>query len=284
MRWFAEHRRDFAWRRTRDPYRILVSELMLQQTQTSRVEPLYRAFLRRFPSVEELAGASAGEVIRAWRGLGYNRRAVALHRTAQAIVRDHDGAVPADPATLRSLPGIGPYTALAVACFAFDAQVAVVDTNVRRVLARAAHGQEPAGVAAAQVASTAAVWVPRGHAYEWNQALMDIGATVCRSRRPACATCPLRVPCAYRRAGSAGSPDGRHAARSERFEGSRRQVRGAVVEELRRRPGATTFAALSRAVPSRQLAAILVDLESEGLVVLSRRARGGAPRSTVRLP
>src|SRR5688572_5009913 len=142
LAWFDGQGRHLPWRETRDPYRTLVAEVMLQQTQTGRVAPSYEVFLQRFPTLERLAYAPAMDVIQAWRGLGYNRRAVGLQRTAQAIAREHGGIFPREPAELRRLPGLGDYTASAIACFAFDAQVPVVDTNVRRVLARAALGKD----------------------------------------------------------------------------------------------------------------------------------------------
>jgi A/G-specific adenine glycosylase len=132
LAWFAEHARDLPWRRTRDPYRIMVSEIMLQQTQVDRVRPKYYAFLEAFPNLESLASAPTAEVIRAWAGLGYNRRAVNMQRTAQAVIREHGGQFPRDLAALLKLPGIGPYTAGAIACFAFEQDVAFIDTNIRR--------------------------------------------------------------------------------------------------------------------------------------------------------
>jgi A/G-specific adenine glycosylase len=210
MAWYGENGRDLPWRHTRDPYAILVSEVMLQQTQVTRVLPRWRAWLERWPTVESLAAAPPGEVIAAWSGLGYNRRALLLHRCAVAV-RDR-GGFPRDPRELEDLPGIGPYTAAAIACFAFGAQVAAPDTNARRVCQRAfgAPDVEP----------------PPGRAYTWNQALFDLGREICIARRPRCQVCPLAAGCPSR--GQVHPP----LRRQSRFEGSFRQRRGALLREL----------------------------------------------------
>ena len=193
LSWFDATGRRLPWRETADGYAILVSEVMLQQTQVDRVIPVYHAFLRQFPTFESLAEAPAGEVIRAWAGMGYNRRALNLQRAAQAVVERHGGALPTDPKALRSLPGVGEYTANALACFAQGRQVAVVDTNVRRTLGRIFHW--PSSPLDREVAATAERVLPEGKAWAWNQALMDLGATVCTSRRPMCLLCPVRSAC-----------------------------------------------------------------------------------------
>lgn len=281
LAWYQREKRSFPWRSTRDPYRILVSEVMLQQTQTSRVVPAYRAFLRRFPTLRRLALAPAGDVLKAWGSLGYNRRALGLHGAARAIVDQRRGRVPDDPAVLLSLPGIGPYIASAVACFAYDVHVPVVDTNVRRVLARASLGVDASQADAIDVEAAAAAWLPDGRAYEWNQALMDIGATLCRGAEPRCSACPLRTVCVYTRRPRT-STQTRRATREQRFEGSRRQRRGAVVRVLREANGPVTLAALSRMVPD--VDEVLDALANDGLVVLSSAARSGSPSGRVRLP
>ncbi|HEU4323888.1 MAG TPA: A/G-specific adenine glycosylase [Roseiflexaceae bacterium] len=247
--WFASHGRDLPWRRTRDPYRVLVSEVMLQQTQVDRVIPKYLAFLELFPSAEALAQAPTAEVIRAWAGLGYNRRAVNLQRTAQAVVEQFGGRFPQDVAELRQLPGIGPYTAGAVACFAFEQDVAFMDTNIRRVVQRVFVGPEPAPEARLQALAASAV--PAGHGWEWNQAIMELGALVCTASAPACWRCPLREHCrdyAARRqtdeqslllppAMPAPRPQKRVAERREApFVGSNRYYRGRIVDALRQLP------------------------------------------------
>ena len=238
LSWFDATGRRLPWRETVDGYAILVSEVMLQQTQVDRVIPVYHAFLRRFPTFESLADAPAGEVIRAWAGMGYNRRALNLQRAAQAVVDRHGGSLPTDAKALRSLPGVGEYTANALACFAQGRQVAVVDTNVRRVLGRVFHW--PSTPTDREVAATAERVLPEGKAWSWNQALMDLGATVCTSRRPTCLLCPVRSAC--RAAGAfeaevlpASVAEGRagYRPKTERFEGSSRYFRGRVVAHLR---------------------------------------------------
>jgi A/G-specific adenine glycosylase len=209
LAWYSDNGRDLPWRRTRDPYAILVSEVMLQQTQVSRVLPRYEAWLERWPTVEALATADLSDVIRAWDGLGYNRRAVSLHRCATAVTER--GGFPREPAELERLPGIGPYTAAALACFAFGAQVAAPDTNARRVLGRLGRaGARP----------------PAAHAYEWNQALFDLGSTICIARRPRCEICPVAEGCPSR--GMTFAPLRRQSA----FQGSFRQRRSGLLKRL----------------------------------------------------
>jgi len=181
LAWYRPRRRAYPWRRARpDPYRVLVSEFMLQQTQATRVAPAFRAFVARFPSVAALANASRRDVLAAWSGLGYNRRAVRLHEAARAIVAEHGGEVPRDPGALVALPGVGPYTASAVAAIAFRAPVPAVDTNVRRVVARAALGLEGFEAPASDVAGAASRWMRGSDPAEWNQAVMDLGRELCR--------------------------------------------------------------------------------------------------------
>jgi A/G-specific adenine glycosylase len=199
LSWYARVGRDLPWRRTRDPYAILVSEIMLQQTQVDRVIPKYHQFLTAFPTLEALAAAPLAEVIRVWAGLGYNRRAVRLHAIARQAVEQLGGTLPASPEALRELEGLGVYTSNAVACFSGEAQVGVVDTNVRRVLGRVFADEigldPPAGP---KLQAIADALVPEGRAYAWNQALMDLGATVCTARAPAHDICPLALHCTGR--------------------------------------------------------------------------------------
>jgi A/G-specific adenine glycosylase len=212
---------------------VLVSELMLQQTQVARVVPRFHAFLDRFPTPTACADAGVGQVVALWAGLGYNRRAVNLHRAAIAVRDEHGGALPDDLAGLLALPGVGPYTARAVLAFAFERDVGVVDTNAARVLARWDGG----ALAARRVQELADASVPAGHGWAWNQAMLDLGATVCLRRRPRCEACPVAAGCAWARAGhpepdpadgSAGVSGGQ-----SRFEGSDRQGRGRLVAVLR---------------------------------------------------
>lgn len=242
--------RDLPWRRTRDAWRVLVSETMLQQTQVSRVVGPYRAFLERFGEPAACAAASPGEVVRAWAGLGYNRRALNLHRAAVACTEHHGGRVPGELGALRSLPGVGPYTARAVLAFAFEADVGVVDTNVARVLARALAGR-PLRPAEAQ--DLADRLVPRGRSWLHNQAMLDLGARYCTARSPACDGCPVRCRCRWAAAdrvppdpatGSAGT-----SRPQSRFDGSDRQGRGRLVAALRKGPVAAADLATTAGWP-----------------------------------
>ncbi|HEX2349752.1 MAG TPA: A/G-specific adenine glycosylase [Ktedonobacterales bacterium] len=202
LAWYArEGRAGLPWRATRDPYAILVSEVMLQQTQVERVIPKYLAFLARFPTLAALAEAPTADVIREWAGLGYNMRAVRLQEVARQAQREYGGQLPSALDDLMRLKGVGRYTAGAVAAFAFEQQVATVDTNIRRTLWRILRGIEPAvwpaGERAARETLARAEWaLPPGRAYDWQQALMDLGATICIARRPACERCPLQDCCA----------------------------------------------------------------------------------------
>lgn len=198
VRWFRRHGRDLPWRRTRDPYRVLVSEMMLQQTQVGRVVDFYARFLGRFPTLEALAAAPPASVREAWSGLGYYRRAANLHRLAQVVVSDHGGTIPADPDALRQLPGVGPYTAGAVASFAYERAAPAVDTNVARVLRRAFHPRAAGASGRRRLQETAAAFVCRAGPSAWtfNQALMELGALVCTARVARCGGCPVRRECA----------------------------------------------------------------------------------------
>jgi A/G-specific adenine glycosylase len=236
LAWGDRELRDLPWRRTRDPWAILVSEVMAQQTGVDRVVGYYTSFLDRFPTPAACAAAPAGEVVRLWAGLGYNRRAVNLHRCAEAVVTRHGGTLPADLGALLALPGIGPYTARAVLAFAFEDEVGVVDTNVGRVLARwSGRALRPA-----EAQSLADDLVPLGWSWSWNQTVMELGATVCRRRRPLCEACPVRPGCVWSSSGLA-APDPADGsagvgAGQPRFEGSDRQGRGRLVDALCRGP------------------------------------------------
>jgi A/G-specific adenine glycosylase len=219
LAWFSRNGRDLPWRRTNDPYAILVSEIMLQQTQVSRVIERYTAWLGRWPTVEALASASTADVVRAWSGLGYNRRAVNLQRAARAVV--DAGAFPRTVPELLALPGVGPYTASAIACFAFGAQLTTVDVNVRRVLERAL-GRSDAEP-------------PPGRAWDWNQALFDLGATICLARVPRCEQCPLASGCPSR--GLRFEPERKQGP----FAGSNRARRAALVRDLHTGPQVLTL-------------------------------------------
>ena len=233
LAWWEPVRRDLPWRQTRDPWAVLVSEVMAQQTQVARVAERWGPFVERFPSPAALAAEPLAEVIRWWRGLGYNRRAVNLHRAATAIVEHHGGRVPDDLSGLLALPGIGAYTARAVLAFAFEHDHGIVDTNTARVLARWAG--ERLGPRAVQHAADAEV--PAGGAWAWNQAMLDLGATVCVRREPCCGDCPVTEHCRW---GADGRPtpdpsDGTAGVSGGQstFAGSDRQGRGRLVDALR---------------------------------------------------
>jgi A/G-specific adenine glycosylase len=198
LAWFRRHGRDLPWRRTRDPYRIVVSEFMLQQTQVARVEQYYPRFLKQFPTVEALAGAKPGRVREAWDGLGYYRRAANLQRLARDVVREHEGRIPRETEVLRRLPGVGRYTAGAVASFAFERAVPAVDTNVARVLRRAFHPRAGSGAEGQAILWKAAAQLhsrPGPRAWALNQAIMELGAVICTARVARCGECPVASEC-----------------------------------------------------------------------------------------
>ncbi len=195
LRWYDRHKRDLPWRKTRDPYRILVSEIMLQQTQVDRVIPKYRQFLRKYPDLRTLSRSSPREVRKIWYPLGYNARPLRLHALARETVAKYGGRLPRDPEVLDTLPGIGRYTAGAVASIAFNRPAPALDTNIRRVLARVFHGRRlPPDAVLWRLAGTL---VPADRPGDFNQALMDLGATVCPPRRPRCPVCPVRGGCRF---------------------------------------------------------------------------------------
>ena len=198
LRWYRQNARHLPWRQTPDPSQVLVSEFMLQQTQVSRVQVYYQRFLEQYPSVESLAAASSGMVRESWDGLGYYRRAANLHQLAQQVVRERAGVIPSDPEELRKLPGVGRYTAGAVASFAFERAEPAVDTNVGRVIRRAFHPRAPAKALNRRLWDTAARIIPRGGTAAWafNQGIMELGALICTARVARCGECPVRLACA----------------------------------------------------------------------------------------
>lgn len=266
--WYAPRARLYAWRRGRpSAYRTLVSEVMLQQTQAARVEPRFVAFIGRFPTPRSLAAASRAEVLREWAGLGYNRRAVALHEAARAVAAGHRGRIPVDIGALRKLPGVGPHTAAAVMSIAGGCPHAAKEVNVRRVIGRVGFGTTDAPVAS--VDETATRWLDRRDPGAWNQALMDLGREHCRAR-PRCDGCPLARWCRARRAGAvAHSP----AKPQGRFEGSMRQVRGRIVDVLRARSSAGPVA-LARAArcSEARVAEAIAGLMRDGVIEPSGRS------------
>ncbi|HEX7172098.1 MAG TPA: A/G-specific adenine glycosylase [Candidatus Limnocylindria bacterium] len=265
LEWFDSRGRALPFRASSDPYGVLVSEVMAQQTQISRVADKWAAFMDAFPSVRVLAVAPPADVLRAWRGLGYNRRALNLQRAARAIVADHNGMVPSALADLERLPGVGRYTARAVACLAFGRPVGAVDTNVRRVLQRVIAADEPMPPARLQSAADGAV--PAERPADWTHALMDIGATVCRPTSPRCAECPLRPWCAFAAHG-ASLPARRRARDVQPFETTTRWVRGRIVDLLRDAPPGD-WTRLDGQIGSHDVVAVegaIAGLELDGLL------------------
>jgi A/G-specific adenine glycosylase len=241
LAWYAEHGRPLAFRRTRDPYAILVSEAMAQQTQAVRAAVYWETFIERFPTIRALAAATPADVLRAWQGLGYDRRALALWRTARIVVEEHGGELPSTVAELQALPGIGPYTARALAALAFGIPVGAADVNVRRVLGRIVAG-DAVGLPPAELQRVADEAVPRDRPGEWTHALMDVGATLCRPRAPRCGSCPARPWC---RAASASTPatvstpvPATPNVRSPAapFTSTNRWLRGRILDRLRAAP------------------------------------------------
>jgi A/G-specific adenine glycosylase len=262
-------RPELPWRSTRDPWAVLVSEVMAQQTQLARVVPAFLGFMDRFPTPASCAAAPVGDVLRAWRGLGYNRRARNLHLAARAVVDDHAGHLPSDLDGLLSLPGVGAYTARAVMAFAFGADTGVVDTNAGRVLARAVAGR-PVGRAEAQRLVDAMVPPERG--WWFGQALLDLGAGTCVARAPRCHECPIRRRCRWASSGRAGPDPAAGSAGvsvpQSRFAGSDRQGRGRLIEALRRDevPAPDLADVVGWDDPER-LDRVVADLVAEGMVV-----------------
>ncbi len=233
--WYKSHGRDLPWRHSRDPWAVLVAEVMLQQTHVDRVMARWGGFVSDLPDARTCAAAGRAEIVARWHGMGFNRRAVNLHRAAEQIVAEHGGAVPDDLTALLALPGVGAYTARAVRVFSFELVDAVLDTNVARVLARSAGARLTQG--AAQAAADAIV--DREHPWAWNQAMLDVGAMHCRPN-PECEGCPFFAVCAWAGSGYVEpDPSIRSAgvsAPQSRFEGSDRQGRGRLVDALRRGP------------------------------------------------
>jgi A/G-specific adenine glycosylase len=254
--------RDLPWRRTRDPWAVLVSEVMLQQTQVSRVIPKWEAFLARFPSTSACAAASLGDVLQLWQGLGYPRRAKNLHDAAARIT--DLGEFPSTLADLMQLPGVGQYTARAVLAFAFEQDVAVVDTNIARVLARVAGTR----LTAKQAQDAADAALARGDSWAWNQCLMDLGAALCRPSTAQCGICPLQRACAWQ--GNGADPSVGSAGVSTpqaRFDGSDRQARGRLMKSLTAGPVTTGQLPTLMRCDAARACRLTNDLEREGLVV-----------------
>jgi len=286
LRWYRKHGRELPWRNEKDPYRILVSEVMLQQTQVARVQTKYSEFLRKFPTFRKLAAARTSEVIRTWRGMGYNNRALRLQGLSKIVIREFGGRLPQEIENLRKLPGIGRYTAHAIACFAFGQQVPVVDTNVIRVLGRLYPTRKDTSPLQPEVVwRLATAHVPRSNADDWNQALMDLGATICTAAKPRCEICPLKNLCPSAHAAP------RRISRRSRVEPGRNGIpnriyRGKAIEILRDLEPGRSMSSLSLA---RKIVAdfnerdrpwfrsLLESLKRDGMIRLKGQTRISLP-------
>ncbi|HTA37642.1 MAG TPA: hypothetical protein VK760_01130 [Candidatus Acidoferrales bacterium] len=282
--WYhRQGRAALPWRLTRDPYYTLVSEFMLQQTQVDRVVPKFDAFVARFPDFAALAAASTADVLREWKGLGYNSRAVRLKRVAEAVCERYGGVMPQETALLRELPGVGPYTAAAIRAFAFNIDDAPVDTNIRRIVHRLFFGVEfPVEASPRELDERANELVPSGAAHDWSSAMMDLGASLCTARAPKCLPCPLIANCAAAPIDAAALEAARTAnakprspQEALRFESTTRYARGRIVDRLRELPPGAGISLLdlhrdvAPLLPGRPIEAVdeLVGaLERDGLV------------------
>jgi A/G-specific adenine glycosylase len=284
LTWYAIRGRTLPFRSTTDPWAILVSEVMAQQTQAARAGATWTAFMARFPTVRAVADAPSADILRAWQGLGYNRRAIGLQRAARRIVDEFGGSVPSDLAALESLPGVGPYTARAVAALAFGLPVGAVDTNVRRVLGRIVIGAGP-GLAAPAMQRLANEVVARDRPAEWTHAVMDVGATLCRPRGPQCSDCPARPWCRYAAAPPLGVVSNAPVIAREApapFPTTSRWLRGRIVDRLREAANGT-WVTLDDEIGNHDRPAIEIAVKAladDGLVELD----GDPTRLRARLP
>ncbi|WP_024286828.1 adenine glycosylase [Cellulomonas sp. KRMCY2] len=285
LAWFDEHARDLPWRAPdRTAWGVLVSEVMLQQTPVVRVEPLWRAWMLRWPTAADLAEASTADVLRAWDHLGYPRRALRLQACARVVVERHGGVLPTAPDALLALPGVGTYTAAAVLAFAHGRRAVVVDTNVRRVLGRTVQGTAlpPPHLSVGELRRAEQI-VPLNDARAagWSAAVMELGALVCTARSPRCADCPVEQLCAWRAAGMPPDTLG-HRRRSQAWAGTDRQARGRLMAALRDASGSVPAAALAEVVTGdEQRERALAGLAADGLLVAEP---DGVAGTTYRLP
>ena len=274
--WWDSEKRDLPWRISRDPWAILVSEFMLQQTQASRVVEKYKTFLKRFPNPTTCANSTPGKVIELWSGLGYNRRAINLHRTAKIIAEKHKGTVPDELSLLLDLPGIGDYTARAILAFSFEKDVAVVDVNVKRVLSRL----EGRTLSMKEAQSIADQNLPTGEGWRWNQAMIEIGATICTARKTKCDKCPLKETCTWTKNQAATDPAiSVKSKKLETFEGSDRQGRGKLINALRNEPIMEKDAPQIFGWPNdhKRCKRVLEKLEKDGLIVIADSGKISLP-------
>lgn len=281
MGWYDDNARDLPWR---DPaatsWAVMVSEFMLQQTPVARVLPVYEAWIRRWPTPADLAAAPSGEAVRAWGRLGYPRRALRLHASATVITAEHGGQVPADPAVLRGLPGVGDYTAAAIAAFAHGRRAVVLDTNIRRVFARAMSAREfpPPGSPSKAERAEAEQLLPNSDidAAHWSVAVMELGALVCSASDPACPTCPIAEQCAWLLAGRPaydGPP-----RRGQTYAGTDRQCRGRILGLVREADGPVSLNRIDLVWPdTRQRERCLASLVEDGLLAPAGQAAYALP-------
>ncbi len=288
LAWYAANgRADLPWRVKRDPYYTVISEFMLQQTQVDRVVPKFVTFVRRFPDFRTLAAATTADVLRGWKGLGYNSRAVRLKKLAEEIVAHFGGKMPRQLTTLLALPGIGPYTAQAVRAFGFNEDVAACDVNVRRVVHRLLFGIEfPPLADAKTLDARAQELVPHDEAHDWNSAVMDLGATICTARAPKCLICPLRADCGAAPIDAAALEELRkRCAKSPspqaalKFEHTTRYARGRIVDRLRELPPSQAISLLELHADlqgtlgertAQDVRDLVQSLEHDGLVALTK--------------
>jgi A/G-specific adenine glycosylase len=278
-RWFLRYQRQLPWRTRQDEYRVFVSEIMLQQTQVSRVVPIFEQFLKRFPTFVSLAHAPQRDVISAWKGLGYNRRALALQRSAKIVLREHGGHLPSDETTLRQLPGVGAYTAQAIRAFVFNEPVIALDTNAERILARYFHNSDVLARQKVQPLLKRLASLGMGRRVD-AASLMDFGALVCTARTPRCSECPLRASCRSARRFLSGNVAAKTRRRGIPFRLTDRFLRGRIVDLLREKKYKKsqmlqTLRGLRPDLQSETFHRLLGDLEREGLI--KRASQGGSP-------
>jgi A/G-specific adenine glycosylase len=280
LSWYATAgRSSLPWRIERNPYHTLVSEFMAQQTQIERVIPKFEAFVVTFPDVAALARASTASVLRAWKGLGYNARAVRLRRAAETVVRKYAGSIPSERDALEALDGVGPYTAAAIRVFAFGIDDAPIDTNVRRVVGRLFFGPQPSVHRSAAIDRTARELVPRGRAHDWTSAMMDLGSTICTAGSPKCLLCPLQTECISAPIERKPAAVNRRLARpasESKYESTARYARGRLIDRLRELPPGERISLLDLhreledVLPGRttdDVRAFVAALEKDGLVM-----------------
>jgi A/G-specific adenine glycosylase len=267
--WFAKNRRNLPWRGGVAPWHILASEIMLQQTQVDRVKPKFAEFTKRWPTAKDLAETSTQQFLQFWSGLGYNRRALNLHRTATKIATDHHNIVPNDYSTLLELPGIGKYTAAAVLSFAHNTNITLSDTNVRRIFYRYFYGGEfAAELPEEQTYETKlAEAFPDNQSRNWHSALMDFGALICTSRSPQCQLCPLQVHCQAAPQILRGAETGQNWVRPQStFQGSLRQLRGAIIKSVSAEIDGITLNSLKKRHQDPRFDTVLTALAKEGFI------------------